>query len=189
MGLYKIKTEKSFGVSYLKVSLDDQTHIGMVAPLIQTLDCVKTAIIKECVCESTGLITKFIEVCPDTGVLPCVEENFDVAIRRIQYLLDEIDDEVFEMRGIFLNHLLKPLDIYDKIIRKMMIGEYDKMLIDDMCNLLGILSDDFTNVKVVSSIKQIEIADKKVFFHDEDIHEKVTKLFNAIRVAILVGIN
>ena len=136
--------------------------------------------------DSSDHISQNINVYPDTGFRVCQDEDLQTLERSIQGALNEITDEVLEMREILMNHLPKSLKIYDNVIQKMAIGEYKQNLIDDMINLVGLLTEDFANDKVISSIKQIEIADKNVILHNEDIHENVIKLFNAIRTAIMV---
>lgn len=128
---YQIKTEESFGNHYLKVFIDDSTFIDTVAALIQTLDCVKTVKIKEYVCESTGAIFDAIEVCPDTGILPCVKENFGMTKNRIQNLLDKIDDSILMKRKDLLDHP-NALELYDRAVIEMAQGKYDQNIIDKL---------------------------------------------------------
>lgn len=151
---YQIKTEESFGNHYLKVFVDDSTFIDTVAALIQTLDCVKTVKIKEYVCESTEANSEAIEVCPDTGIRPCVEENFGMAISRIKNILEEIDDEVLEMRNMLSDHT-DALKAYDRVIFKMVIGEYNNSLIKDMFMVMALVICDLTGISIDSSIELI----------------------------------
>lgn len=185
---YQTKIEESFGNLYVKVSVDDSTFIGAVKSVIQSLRCIKQVDIKDCV-DTKGVIYQTIYVFPDTGIFPCTVERLQNFEKRIHCALDEFNlsnGEIFKMRER-ISKSTNALKVYDKVIVKMVIGEYDQILIDDMCNLLGILSDDFTNVQVVSSIRQIEITDKKIIVSGNDIHEKIIKLFNAIRAAVLVN--
>ena len=170
---------------YVKVTVNSPLFIDTVKALIQD-SLKKVRIEDENAFNSTDHISKNIYVYPDTDFRVCQDEDLQTLERSIQGFLNEINDEVLEMRELLINHRLKSLKVYDRVISKMVIGEYNQSLVNDMCNLLKILSKNFTNTPVNSSITQFEKPYESIAINKDNAYEIVTKLFNAIKTAIMV---
>ncbi|MBR5167355.1 MAG: hypothetical protein IKW86_04710 [Salinivirgaceae bacterium] len=170
---------------YVKVTVNIPLFIDTVKALIQD-SLKKVRIEDENAFNSTDHISKNIYVYPDTDFRMCQDEDLQTLERSIQGVLNEINDEVLEMRELLITHRLKSLKVYDRIILKMVVGKHNQSLVNDMCNLLKILSDNFTNTQIISSIKQVEMPCESIAIHKDNAYEVITKLFNAIKTAIMV---
>lgn len=95
--------------------------------------------------------TKIIEVSSKEKI------NIQDFEEAVQSRLDEVDDEIFIMREKLLNmKLYDAQEMYDNVVLKMMNGEYDSELFDDMYMIMGILIGKLTNINIISLIKQNE---------------------------------
>lgn len=148
MGKY-YRTEIDSDKQCVYIFVNDITFINTVKGIIQILDYIKD--IKDSY-SKVDRTTKIIEVSPKQGI------SIDFFELTIKSRLDEISDEVFEMRKK-LSNLGLPCDeikIYDRVILRMMNNKYESELIEDMHLILGALICKLTGINIVSLIKQYE---------------------------------
>lgn len=129
--------------------VNDSSFIGTVRGIIQILDYIKD--IKESYSKADQT-TKIIEVSPKSGI------SIEDLETTIQSRLDEVGDEVLEMRKKLFKMKLTYDDIiiYDKVILRMMNNKYNSELINDMHKILGILIRKLIGINIVSLVKQNE---------------------------------
>ncbi len=123
--------------------------------------------------------TKIIEVSSKEKI------NLQDFEKAVQSRLDEVDDEIFIMREKLLNmKLYDAQNKYDEVILKMMNGEYDSELFNDMYMIMGILIGELTNINIISLIKQNERAIVREDKSEADFHTQTQPLFCATNALI-----
>ena len=159
------------------VFVNDLTFINTVRGIIQIMDCIKD--IKDSY-SKVDRTTKIIEVSPKQGI------SIDFFELTIHSRLDEISDEVFEVRKKLSNMGLNSDDIkiFDRVILRMMNNKYECELIEDMHIILGELIRKLTGINIVSLIKQYEKTLVEKDKHKIDFLTQAVQLFRIFNTLI-----